>query len=187
MGPWLWYFIAYSFIGFCLEKLYAAATRAEKQVRRGFLLLPLCPVYGLAMAAAAGLIPSRWPFLAAAAAGGLLCTGAEYLVHWLYDVLLSVRFWDYAGEAMNLQGRVCLRFTAAWGLLSALGLKLLQPGLAALAAAVPPEASAWAWLLLTADGALSAAVLHRWHDTELLSLPALARQLRASSQSSTSR
>ena len=187
MQLWFWYFIVYSFIGFCLEKIYASATHATNQVRKCFLFLPLCPVYGLAMTAAAALIPSGWPFFAMAAMGGLICTGAEYLVHWLYDALLSVRFWDYTEEPMNLRGRVCLRFTAAWGLLSALGLKLLQPGLAVLAEAAPPEAAAWAWLLLTMDGTLSAAVLHRWHDTQLLSLPSLVRQVRASSQSSTSR
>ena len=80
-----------------------------------------------------------------------------------------------------------VRFTAAWGVLSALGLKLCQPGLALLAAAVPAPVTAWAWALLTADAALSAGVLLHFHDTELLALPALRRQLRASSQSSTSR
>ena len=112
---------------------------------------------------------------------------AEYLTHWLYEAVFSVRFWDYAGERGNLRGRVCLRFTAAWGVLSALGLKLYQPGLALLAAAVPSPVTAWAWVLFTADWALSAGVLLWFHDTELLSLPALCRQLRASSQSSTSR
>ena len=187
MQLWFWFFIVYSFIGFCLEKIYAAATGAEKQVRKCFLLLPLCPVYGLAMTAAAALVPPQWPFLLTAAAGGLICTAAEYLVHWLYDTFLSVRFWDYTGETMNLRGRVCLRFTAAWGILSALGLKFLQPGFTSLAGAMPAEWSFRVWLLLIADGALSAAVLHRWHDTELLSPHALLHQVRASSQSSTSR
>ena len=41
-----WYFIAYSFIGYCLEKIYAAAIHAPRQTRKCFLLLPLCPVYG---------------------------------------------------------------------------------------------------------------------------------------------
>ena len=182
-----WCFIAYSFIGYCLEKIYAAATHALQQNRKGFLLLPLCPVYGLAMGLAAWLVPEEWSFPAAAAAGAAICTGTEYLVHWLYESAFSVRFWDYAGERGNLHGRVCLRFTAAWGMLSALGLKLCQPGLALLAAAVPAPVTAWAWALLTADAALSAGVRLRFHDTGLLALPALRRQLRASSQSSTSR
>lgn len=182
-----WFFMVYSFIGYCLEKIYAAAIHAPRQTRKCFLLLPLCPVYGLAMTAAAVTVPEQWPFLLTAAAGALICTGTEYLVHWLYETVFSVSFWDYAGEKMNLHGRVCLRFTAAWGILSALGLKLYQPGLALLAAAVPARITAWAWVLFTADWALSAGVLLRYHDTELLSLPALFRQLRASSQSSTSR
>ena len=182
-----WYFIAYSFIGYCLEKIYAAAIRAPQQTRKGFLLLPLCPVYGLAMAAAAILVPERWPLLPTAAAGAAICTAAEYLVHWLYEAAFSVHFWDYTGERGSLHGRVCLRFTAYWGFLSTLGLRLYQPGLALLAAAVPAPVTAWAWVAFTADWALSAGVLLRFHDTELLSLPALCRQLRASSQSSTSR
>lgn len=183
----LWFFIAYSFIGYCLEKIYAAAIHAPQQTRKCFLLLPLCPVYGLAMTTAAVMVPKQWPFLCTAAAGALICTAVEYLVHWLYETIFSVSFWDYTGEKLNLRGRVCLRFTAIWGILSAVGLKLYQPGLTLLAAAMPSQVTAWVWLLFTADCALSTVVLLRYHNTELLSLPALLRQLRASSQSSTSR
>ena len=110
-----WYFIAYSFIGYCLEKIYAAAIQAPRQTRKCFLLMPLCPVYGLAMTTAAVTVPKQWPFLCTAAAGALICTAAEYLVHWFYETIFSVSFWDYTGEKLNLRGRVCLRFTAAWG------------------------------------------------------------------------
>ena len=48
---WFWLFLLYSFGGYVLEKLYAAARRSPHQVRKCFLLLPLCPVYGLAMLA----------------------------------------------------------------------------------------------------------------------------------------
>ncbi|MBQ5443035.1 MAG: hypothetical protein IIT47_05640, partial [Oscillospiraceae bacterium] len=47
---WIWYFTAYSFLGYCLEKIFARLTHSPRQVRRCFLVLPLCPVYGLAMA-----------------------------------------------------------------------------------------------------------------------------------------
>ena len=59
--------------------------------------------------------------------------------------------------------------------------------LALLTAAVPVRITAWMWGVFAVDCALSAGVLLKYHDTELLSLPALLRQLRASSQSSTSR
>ena len=44
---WFWLFLLYSFAGYGLEKLFAAATASPQQVRKCFLLLPLCPVYGL--------------------------------------------------------------------------------------------------------------------------------------------
>ena len=44
---WFWLVIFYSFGGYLLEKGYAAAVRSPHRVRKCFLLLPLCPVYGL--------------------------------------------------------------------------------------------------------------------------------------------
>ena len=48
---WFWLFLWYSFLGYILEKLFAAAVRSPHRVRKCLLLLPLCPVYGLAMLA----------------------------------------------------------------------------------------------------------------------------------------
>ena len=43
----LWTFWTYSFFGYLLERGYAAAAHGAQQARKGFLLLPMCPVYGL--------------------------------------------------------------------------------------------------------------------------------------------
>ena len=56
---WLWLFCLYSFLGYLLEKIFAAVTGSRHQVRKCFLLLPLCPVYGLGMAAVLAL-PHIW-------------------------------------------------------------------------------------------------------------------------------
>lgn len=60
-----WDFLFYSFGGYLLEKWFAKRTGAEKQTRKGLILLPLCPVYGLAMATVLALpAPARvWPWL----------------------------------------------------------------------------------------------------------------------------
>ena len=42
MAKWFVYFILYSFLGYLLEKIYALATHSNRQVRKCFLLLPLC-------------------------------------------------------------------------------------------------------------------------------------------------
>ena len=55
MTDLLWFFWMYSFGGYLLERAFAALTRAERRERKCFLLLPLCPVYGLGMLAVLAL------------------------------------------------------------------------------------------------------------------------------------
>ena len=101
---WFWLVIFYSFGGYLLEKGYAAAVRSPHRVRKCFLLLPLCPVYGLAMLAAGHLPPScTEPFWRLVLYGGLTCTAVEYAVHFLYEKLLGVLFWDYSNTKLDLQ------------------------------------------------------------------------------------
>ena len=54
---YLWIFLTYGFLGYLLEKVYALVTRSRHTVRKGYLLLPVCPVYGLAMLAVLALPP----------------------------------------------------------------------------------------------------------------------------------
>ena len=51
MAEFLWIFWSFSLLGWGLERLFAAVTRSPQRRRRCLLLLPLCPVYGLGMAA----------------------------------------------------------------------------------------------------------------------------------------
>ena len=167
----LWLFWIYSFFGYLLEKGYAAATRSEREVRKGFLLLPLCPVYGLGVLAVLALPPSLTEdFFSLALWGGLTATAVEYAVHWGYDVLLGVQFWDYSGVWGNLHGRVCVPFTLAWGLLLAVFLPLIQPPLSAVLAAIPVPLTYAALLVFASDAVFSLQLLRLYHNPELLSL-----------------
>ena len=49
-------------------------------------------------------------FLRLAFYGGLTATAVEYAVHFFYDKLLGVMFWDYSGTHMDLNRRVCVPF-----------------------------------------------------------------------------
>ena len=124
---WFWTFIFYSLAGYGLEKLYAFAVRARHRVRKCFLLLPLCPVYGLAMVAVLRLAGDTESFWQLALYGGILCTAVEYAVHFLYEKCLGVLFWDYSGTHLDLHRRICFPFAVAWGLLGPGG----APGAAA--------------------------------------------------------
>ena len=176
MSLTLWTFWAYSFLGYLLERGYAAATHARRQARKGFLLLPLCPVYGLGALAALALPAALTEgFLSRALWGGLAATAVEYGIHLLYDRLLGVRFWDYTHIRWNLRGRVCLPFSLAWGLLTAAGLPPVQMALGPALASISPAVTYAMLLVFTADAVVSLRLLRRAGDTEILSLGALGR------------
>lgn len=169
VARWIWIFYFYSFGGYLLEKGFARVTRAANQSRKCLLFLPLCPVYGLALAAVLALPAplTRWPVLPFAAAA--VTTGVEYIYHWGCETFLGVRFWDYSGTWGSFQGRVCLPFTLAWGLLTAAAVGLFQPLLERLIPLIPPWAALAAVLALTADAVCTVRYLAVTHNPANLS------------------
>ena len=169
----LWEFWTYSFLGYLLEKGFAAATHARQQTRKGFLLLPMCPVYGLAVTAVLALPPELTAiFWGRFFWGGLTATAVEYAVHLLYDRLLHVRFWDYSGLPGNLAGRVCVPFSTVWGLLLAAVVPVIQDAAVPLLSSIPAGWTYVMLLLFTADVVASCRVLQVTEDPEALSLRA---------------
>jgi len=165
---WFWYFMMYSFLGYGMEKGFARGTRAEKQTRKCFLLLPLCPVYGLGvlalLALPSSLLRLPWGFLSGAA----VSTVVEYAVHWAYDRALGVQFWDYSELLGNLKGRVCLPFALIWGALAVAIVQAVHPGVIRLVSRIPDAVTYGMLLVLTADVVCSVFFLARTHDTEAL-------------------
>ncbi len=166
---WFWYFFIYSFFGFVLEVLFANATRSGKRDRKCFLLLPLCPVYGLGavgILVAARLLGGN-PLLLAIVGGGV-ATGAEYLMGVFYEKALGVSFWDYSNLPVNIGGKVCLPFSVAWGVL-ALGLVyLVHPVVSTFVAAIPSALLPATVILTLADGLVSTYLLKTTHSTDSL-------------------
>ena len=118
--------------------------------------------------------------------GAAVCTAVEYGVHLFYDRVFHVRFWDYHGLRGHIRGRVCPHFSVAWGVLSAIAVRWVQPAVGAAVAGIPSWVVFLLWIVLAADCVFTAALLLRCRDTELLAIPAMAAQMRAESQSSTS-
>lgn len=170
-------FLVYSFLGFWLETAYAVCTGARGESRRCCWLLPLCPVYGLgvlAVLAAPGAV--RQSVWALALWGGAAATAVEFVVHWVYEAWLGVRFWDYGAQRWNLGGRVCLRFSLAWGALSALTLPWLEAVLTPVMETVPHQVTFVLLLVVTADGVCTVRLLRRTGDIALLRAGLLGRQ-----------
>ena len=168
MADQFWVFVCYSFLGWMLERAFAAVSGAPRSPRRCLLVLPLCPVYGLGMTALLALPASMRTGLWLPVAGALVTTAVEYVYHWACEALFGVRFWDYTGVWGNVNGRVCLPFSLAWGVLAALGLWGLHPALAALTARIPPLVTYWALLFFTVDAVCSCRILAVTHSLAAL-------------------
>lgn len=124
----LWIFLTYSFLGFLLELGYARVTHSAKPDRKCLLVLPLCPVYGLAAVGIVAL-PAfiKEHALLLFLAGGGVAVAAEYAVGFFTRHALGVDFWDYSKMRGNLHGLVCPRFALYWGVLAVAGLRWLHP------------------------------------------------------------
>ncbi len=168
MAVWFWCFCVYSFLGFLLEVGYARATGGRLD-RKCLLVLPLCPVYGLGACAVlvlAGWVKEFSPllfFLSAVAA-----TAVEYGASLFYQRVLGVSFWDYRGLPWNLDGRVCLPFSLAWGCLALPLVYWLHPLLAPLLSDIPALVTWAAAVTLGVDMVLSCILLRRTRDRSCL-------------------
>ena len=166
----LWKFWVYSFLGCIMETCYVRGRGSMKRGIKGFLLLPLCPVYGLGVLAVLALPKALTAgFFSRALWGGLTATAVEYVVHWAYEVLLGVHFWDYSHFRGNLKGRVCLPYSLIWGvLLTALPIvdRFLTPRLEAI-----PSKVTWVSLVVfLVDACISFWILYQTGDPASLCL-----------------
>ena len=165
---WLWYFIFYSFCGFLLEAAFACVTGSPRWDRKCFLLLPLCPVYGLGACLILQVVPLARSPLWVMMAGGMAATAAELAFGLFYRFGLGVEFWNYTGLRGSVGGLICPAFSLCWGLLALALVYLVHPALAPLAEHIPPELAPPALILLAADALVSCVALRRTGTTEVL-------------------
>ena len=156
----LWYFLIYSFAGWCVEVIYHAV-KTGKVINRGFLCGPLCPVYGFgvlmvfsvtkwALPTLTGMPESTFSterslagLLIVFLAGVILATAVELFAGWILDMAFHMRWWDYTNEPMNLHGYICVRFSIIWGLAIVFVVRIIQPMIEAGAMFRVPERIGW--------------------------------------------
>src|SRR5690606_36047576 len=117
----LWLFFIYSFAGVIVEMIYCFLIEHKGVIesRLGILYLPFNPLYGLGGVAVTVLLAQFFanPFLVFLI-GMVVCTVLEYLASLIMEKVFKSVFWDYSKEFLNIQGRVCLKYSIFWGLLS---------------------------------------------------------------------
>jgi len=155
-----WYFLFYSFLGFVLEVFFAHFAGAEPH-RKCLRVLPLCPVYGFGACTIIWAAADAPSLIAIFLIGVLFATAWEYFMALLYENFLGASFWDYSDMPLNIQGRVCLPFSIAWGLLSVPLVRWVHPWVLSLGFAPPGFVTALMMLAFGFDALISCALVMR--------------------------
>ncbi len=120
-------FIIYSFMGWCLE-MVVCYFASKKWVNRGFLLGPICPIYGCGCLIIT-LLLNRYlddPIVLFVMAV-VLCSILEYFTSYIMEKLFKARWWDYSDRKYNINGRICLDNAILFGVLGLLLSYVINP------------------------------------------------------------
>lgn len=121
------YFIIYSFVGWAMEVI-CKLFELKRFVNRGFLVGPICPIYGYGVLAIVLLIgKDNKDILAVFLKSILVCSILEYFTSYFMERLFKARWWDYSKRKYNINGRICLETMIPFGLLGCTVVYIIHP------------------------------------------------------------
>ena len=121
------YFIIYSFIGWLMEVVLKSKDE-HKFVNRGFLIGPICSIYGFGVLLIILLVGnSKSDLLAVFLKSILVCSVLEYFTSYFMEKLFHARWWDYSKNKYNINGRICLETMLPFGILSTIVIYVVHP------------------------------------------------------------
>lgn len=138
---WILFFYVYCFLGWIIESTYVSCVQRQL-VNRGFLRLPLLPLYG------SGAILMLWVSLPLQdnlilvfLAGMIAASALEYVTGYVMERLFKMKYWDYSDQPLNLNGYICLWTSVCWGGLTILLTELIHRPIARVVLAIPSGAA----------------------------------------------
>jgi len=139
-------FSLYAMFGWSIESFFKTIL-ARRFVNSGFLYGPFCPIYGFGALLVIQsfsiieriLLQANRPALIILSVllAILLTTVLEYFTGTIMEALFHSKWWDYSNEKYNLQGRVCLKYSVYWGILSCMALSWVHPLVSSYVHALP--------------------------------------------------
>ena len=114
-------------MGWCMEMMVCYYA-SKKWVNRGFLIGPICPIYGYGCLIITVLLKRYLddPIVLFVMAV-VLCCILEYFTSYLMEKLFKARWWDYSDRKFNLNGRICLENAILFGVLGLLLSYVINP------------------------------------------------------------
>lgn len=119
-------FIIYSVTGWIIEVI-ATYPDTKCFVNRGFLIGPYCPIYGNCAIAMILLLHNVTNPILLFILSIIICSVGEYVTSYVMEKLFHARWWDYTKNKFNINGRICLTNSLAFGVLGFLLIKFVNP------------------------------------------------------------
>lgn len=124
-------FVIYSLFGWIYESTYCSI-KGSKWENRGFLFGPIVPIYG------AGALLATFVFVDLNVFGSynpvaifiscyLGSIVLEFTTSYVLEKMFHAKWWDYSDKFCNIQGRICLPYSIAFGLAGLVCLKWIIP------------------------------------------------------------
>lgn len=125
-GSLIFYFS--SFIGYLLEVFWCYLS-SKKFVNRGFLCGPVIPIYGVGAVLILFCLLRYYEDPVVVFVFGVIITSAlEYFTSFLLEKIFHNKWWDYSERKYNINGRICLQNSFAFGILSLFIIYAVTPG-----------------------------------------------------------
>ncbi len=131
-------FMIYAVGGWIMEEIHCSISE-KKIVNRGFLIGPVCPIYGFGgMLITLFLTIFKSHPVAVFFIGMLLCAVLEYFTSLIMEKIFNARWWDYSDQKLNLNGRICIETLIPFGIFGLVVIYLLNPFLLKYISKIPP-------------------------------------------------
>lgn len=119
-------FIIYGFLGWIVEVCYVRHNSGH-WYNRGFLHMPFLPIYAIGAIFITLTLQSFTNPLLIYGFGVIFTSILEYITSLVMEKLFHTRWWDYSHYKFNLNGRVCLKNSLLFGVLSLIVIYGLNP------------------------------------------------------------
>ena len=130
------YFFIYSSLGWVWETIYCSILE-RKFVYRGFLSGPYCPIYGFGVLMLLVMLTPLYdtlPLLFLVAF--VVMSALEYMTSYVLEKVFHQRWWDYSNEKFTIDGRIALKSSLFWAVMSVVIVVFIQPQVVSLTDAV---------------------------------------------------
>lgn len=125
------YFSICSFMGWVLESIIFRLYQDAPFKNAGFLYGPFVPVYGFGgvLICISSFYLQGFAFPVIILFCSIVLTALEYLTSVIMENVFSIKLWDYSKYRFNIKGRICLKLSIIWAILSAFQIRWFQPAL----------------------------------------------------------